>query len=54
MQKPRHHSVQLPEILHVEGFVGLCERCLVREPKLLVVGEVRSQIRKAILVERQQ
>ena len=54
MQKQRRHSVQLPEILQVEGLVVLCERCLVLEPELLVVREVRAQIRQATLVERQQ
>jgi hypothetical protein len=53
MQKPRCHSVQIPEILQVDGFVVFCERGLVPETELLAVGEVRPKFRDAVLVERQ-
>ena len=46
MQKPRCHSVQLPEILQVDGLVGFFERVLVPETELLEVGEVRPKFRQ--------
>jgi len=46
MQKPRRRSVQVPEILQVDGLVGYCKRgALVPETELLVVGEVRPKYR---------
>ena len=47
MQKQRCHSVQLPEILQVDGLVGFFERLLVPETELLVVGEVRPKFRQS-------
>jgi len=50
MQKQRCHSVQLPEILQVDGLVGFFERVLVPETELLVVGEVRPKFRRRFLL----
>jgi hypothetical protein len=38
MQKPRRHSVQLQEILQVNGFVGFCKRGLYMEMIAAHVG----------------
>jgi len=38
MQKPNRHSVELLEILQVDGLVGFVERSLVLEPGLLTIS----------------
>ena len=47
MQKPRRHSVHLPEVPQVDGLVGFCECVLVLEPELLARSHARAKCSKA-------